>query len=217
MEQGEPSHRGTTHAPASSSKVECKEIGESEDALKQELEPKKLEVAKFFSGFTTFVPLPNKRVCIKMTLASKQPLMIIWIILELRFHVQLRQALEKNRTPKRKRSPNKKRTPKRKRILRKKKKTLRSFLQISSVAEPKNFTYKGALAEPRSRRSNLGTRKQNESQSTLAKVNSDQSQRMDRACVARSGLTLVRGEPLVRPSLNLVKLESKCSLLISPS
>ncbi|KAF3442841.1 hypothetical protein FNV43_RR16759 [Rhamnella rubrinervis] len=47
--------------PASSSRVECKEIGESEDACEQELERKKLEVAKFFSGFTTAVPLSDKR------------------------------------------------------------------------------------------------------------------------------------------------------------
>ncbi|KAF3445884.1 hypothetical protein FNV43_RR11061 [Rhamnella rubrinervis] len=38
--------------------VECKEIRESEDALQQELKRKKLEVAKFLSGFTTTVPLP---------------------------------------------------------------------------------------------------------------------------------------------------------------
>ncbi|KAF3435544.1 hypothetical protein FNV43_RR22633 [Rhamnella rubrinervis] len=59
--QGEPSHHETARTPASSSRVECKEIGESEDALQHELETKKLEVAMFFNGFTTAVPLPDKR------------------------------------------------------------------------------------------------------------------------------------------------------------
>ncbi|KAF3433456.1 hypothetical protein FNV43_RR24558 [Rhamnella rubrinervis] len=62
MVQGEPSHRRTAHTPASSSRVKYKEIRGSEDALQQELERKKLEVAKFFSGFTIVVPLLDKQV-----------------------------------------------------------------------------------------------------------------------------------------------------------
>ncbi|KAF3440754.1 hypothetical protein FNV43_RR19040 [Rhamnella rubrinervis] len=62
MVQGEASHRGTACTPTSSSRVECKEIREFEDALQQELEWKKLEVAISFSRFTTAIPLPNKRI-----------------------------------------------------------------------------------------------------------------------------------------------------------
>ncbi|KAF3433449.1 hypothetical protein FNV43_RR24551 [Rhamnella rubrinervis] len=54
--QGEPSHCWTVHTPTSSFRVECKEIRESEEALYQELERKKLEVAKFLSWFTIAVP-----------------------------------------------------------------------------------------------------------------------------------------------------------------
>ncbi|KAF3453891.1 hypothetical protein FNV43_RR04332 [Rhamnella rubrinervis] len=42
--------------PASSSRVGCKEIGVSEESLHQKLDRKKLDVAKFLSGFTTNDP-----------------------------------------------------------------------------------------------------------------------------------------------------------------
>ncbi|KAF3443345.1 hypothetical protein FNV43_RR13027 [Rhamnella rubrinervis] len=95
MVQGELSYLMAPTTPVSSSKFEYKEIGVFEESLRQELEWKKLDVAKFLSGFTMAVPLLDEQVCIRMTLPNKKLLMIILIISVLKFHARQRQALKK--------------------------------------------------------------------------------------------------------------------------
>ncbi|KAF3454071.1 hypothetical protein FNV43_RR04518 [Rhamnella rubrinervis] len=55
--KGAPSHCMAASNPESSSKVNCKEISVSEKSLCQDLDWKKLNVAKFLSGFTIAISL----------------------------------------------------------------------------------------------------------------------------------------------------------------
>ncbi|KAF3453828.1 hypothetical protein FNV43_RR04269 [Rhamnella rubrinervis] len=69
--QGEPSHLMVAPTPSSSSRVECEEVVTSKESLCEELEWKKLDIAKFLIGFTAVVPLPNKLVCVEIPRAAK--------------------------------------------------------------------------------------------------------------------------------------------------